>query len=204
MIGWWHARRGWLLLVLALLSCVAIAATRQIQLLLPNVVSGGTNTFPIAYVIAFVPGLFWIVVVENRPTMLEAASVRRAGLLFLDFLAALAPPALSFGVLMATGEPDIQGAGRNVVLVSAASVVAAEIVATQFAFLIPLGYLLLAGTSGFAFRAARPSDWALVLDLWEPARDIPVMIIILMVASAVITSSRLQPDKCRFSWGAPR
>jgi hypothetical protein len=192
MAGWWVSRWGWATAVVAAVTVIVIVTTSRVELLLPNLVAGHTNAFSLAYVVAFVPGLWWIVVCGNRPIAAEATSTRRSHIAGLDLLLAFAPVAVASGILILFGDALFEGAARNLVLVAAISLVAAETLPRQFALLAPVGYLLAAGTSGFEYRAPRPNGWALVLDQWLPERDLPIVVVSAAVAGSVLFAARLR------------
>lgn len=164
---------------------------------MPNVREGGINAVEAAYVVACLPGLVWIVLLGHRVIAQEAMSVRRVELMSLDFLATTVPPALVFAALALTGQASVQGVGRNLFLSLAAAMVVTELFSAQFSFLLPLAYLLLAGTCGFDFAATRPAGWALVLDRWEPGRDEYVMAAATMIVLGVLVGSRLSTRRSR-------
>lgn len=159
-------------------SALTSLAIRDIDLILPNLVAGQTNAFSIAYVIAFLPGLAWLVVLETRPVVFEQTSIRQRTIGVLDLAVSLGLPGVAFALLLCVGGPEEQGAARNLLLVAALCIVSGEYLPKHFAFLAPVAYLLASGSAGFEFMAPEPRDWALALGSWNPARDIPVLCLV--------------------------
>lgn len=195
MTGWWRARAGWFYCAVTAAAAIAASLFWPTGIMLPNLVFPRTNSFSIAYALAFVPGLTWLVVLESRRFIPETVSVRRARLIVLDCLVALATPALVMSILLCVGPPTVQGAGRNFVLAAALSMVAAEVFAERFAFLLPAGYLLVAGTMGFSLSQSVPEGWALILGRWDPERDWVVLLLAVLIAVVLRAGRERRPWK---------
>ncbi|MFF7291662.1 hypothetical protein ACFY9N_03930 [Microbacterium sp. NPDC008134] len=182
MSGWWKARLGLLLVTGLLASFGTIFAVQSVEVVLPNLAAGSTNTFSLAYVMGFTPGLLWLIIVENRRIPLEATSTRSGTLAALDSVLVLVPPCAGYALLLVTNEPVLQGAGRNLLMIAALGLLTGIVVPRHLAFLVPVGYLLLAGTLGFSLRATDPAVWALALGTWSAQRDVAVLVIITFAA----------------------
>lgn len=182
MTGWWKARLGLFLVSGLLASFGAVFAVQTVDVVLPNLAAGSTNAFSLSYVIGFTPGLLWLIIVENRRIPLEGTSTRSGTLAALDSLLVLVPPCVGYALLLLTNEPVLQGAGRNLLMVAALGLLTGILVARHLAFLVPVGYLLLAGTLGFSLRATEPAGWALALGPWNAERDVTVLVILTLAA----------------------
>ncbi len=182
MIGWWRARLVWLVLASTAIAAVGAYFAWPTGMLLPNLPRSSTNSFSVGYALAFVPALTWLAIVSVRKFQSEELTTRALQLGALDAALALIPSSAVMIVLISVGSPTIQGVGRNFLFASSLCLLAYNVSSTLPTFALPMGYFLAAGMFGFGSSRTVPLDWAFVLDRWDQERDLPIILVTMLVA----------------------
>jgi hypothetical protein len=169
-----------------------IVLLQRINIVVPNIRAGGTNSFPLPFLLALLPSLVWPVLLERSKFAIDTVSLRGTRVALLDFTST-ALPAIAGGIsLLVFGDPVLQAAGRNEILFTFVGLFSMSIFYSYASFLVGIIYFIAAALAGFGYEQKIPPGWAFVLGPWAVGPGTAQLVFAFVVSSLFFLGSRVR------------
>jgi hypothetical protein len=186
--GWARSRGLWYYLAASALTPVLAVLLEGVDIAVPNIRAGGTNTFPLAYVLAILPSMIWPVLLERSKFAIDGVSLRGGRVALLDYASTLLPVVIGGSILIVAGSPVAQAAGRNEILFTCIGLIAMALVYNYVSFLAAVIYILAAALAGFGYGQEAPDGWAVVLGRWVEGPGIAQLIVAFVLSTGFLAA----------------